>query len=289
MTVHMLRENLIQIPFEGNHMAGILTIPPNPNGHSILIPWGAGAYPSSGRNRLRARFARYMAERGYHALRFDYTGVGESTGEYRRGNLKHPYSDEIRVAARWLVDAAPDHLMVVANCFGAWSTLTAASDLPPTEAICLINSPLGRDHFDLRADEVSRVSPMDALRRVTLEKLRSPAHRRLYRKAVVAKIVRVFGSSPVASESYPYMTGLDELIERGTQVLLLYGDDDFRRDLDFMMERGLHERLEGEKSVKVVCVPEHLRGCSALSAQDVMFDHIAPWLDEVSCRTVVRS
>jgi pimeloyl-ACP methyl ester carboxylesterase len=153
-------------------MAGILTIPPDPNGHSILIPWGAGAYPSSGRNRLRARFARYMAERGYHALRFDYTGVGESTGEYRRGNLKHPYSDEIRVAARWLVDAAPDHLMVVANCFGAWSTLTAVTELPPTEAVCLINSPLGRDHFDLRADEVSRVSPLSVMKRVTLEKLR---------------------------------------------------------------------------------------------------------------------
>jgi hypothetical protein len=83
------------------------------------------------------------------------------------------------------------------------------------------------------------------------------------------------------------MEGLNELIERRTQVMMIYGNDDFRRDLDFMMEHGLHERLLGENNVNVVCVPEHLRGCSALSAQDVMFDHIAPWLDEVSCR--VRS
>ena len=37
----------------GTQLAGVLTMPPAPNGRVVLMPWGTAAYPSSGRNRVR--------------------------------------------------------------------------------------------------------------------------------------------------------------------------------------------------------------------------------------------
>lgn len=282
MRADQVSERLVQIPLGDERLAGVLSIPEESNGHSVLIPWGAGAYPSSGRNRLRTRFARHLASEGFHTLRFDYLGVGESTGTYRRGDLRNPFGEDICAAAHWLFEEVPGHLLVVANCFGGWSTLAATGGLPPVEGICVVNSPLGRDHLDIRAEESARQPLMDGLKRVTISKLRDPARRRFYRKAVVSRLRRIAGASAVRTNSLPYLTGLEDLIRQKTRILLLYGNDDFRKDLDQVMNGGLEERLRGTPTVEVVCVDERLRGCSSMGAQNVLFERVAPWLRAVS-------
>lgn len=275
-------EQLVRIPFEDEHMTGILTIPGEANGHSVLIPWGAGAYPSSGRNRLRARFARHLAERGFHSLRFDYLGVGESTGTYRRGDLGNPFTQDTRVAAEWLVDRAPHRLLIVANCFGAWSVCAAASELPPTEGVCLINSPLGRDHSTVRADRLASLPWLEGMRTVTMDKLKSRAHRRAYKNFVVRRFKRWLGPHPAHVRSAPYRRGLDVFLSRNTRLLLLYGNDDFREDLDLAMAGPLGKRLLQAPTVRLVFVDERLSGCAALAAQRVLFEQVVPWLEGFS-------
>ena len=282
MSSRMWMERLVQIPFGHEHMAGILTIPREANKHSILIPWGAGAYPSSGRNRLRARFARNLAERGFHSLRFDYVGVGESTGIYRKGDTRYPFAQDICAAADWLVGRAPDHLLIVANCFGGWSVLAAASDLPTPEGVCLINSPLGRSHVEVRAHQSAGRPLMEGIRRINFEKLRSPVHRDVYKKFLITKGRRWFGPHPVRTRSAPYLKGLNVLLSRNARVLLLYGSDDFREDLDAVMRGTPGKRLISDPRVQVVCVEESFQGCVALTAQDVLFQRVAPWLEQVS-------
>jgi len=78
---------------------GILTAPAGePNGLAALILWGSGGMPSFGQDQLRARIARRLAGRGYHALRIDYLGIGESTGTASIDDLsKTPVAE---VAAR---------------------------------------------------------------------------------------------------------------------------------------------------------------------------------------------
>ncbi len=47
------------------------------------------------------RWARFLAERGIEALRLDYRGVGESTGEFEKMSFA-TWREDVRIAAEWL-------------------------------------------------------------------------------------------------------------------------------------------------------------------------------------------
>lgn len=275
-------ERLVQMPFDNGHLAGVLTVPAIENGHTVLIPWGSGAYPSSGRNRLRAELARHLAGLGFHALRFDWPGVGESTGAYDKGDLNRPFTSQICAATDWLLNQAPGHLLVVANCFGGWSAMKAASSLPDLEGLAVINPPISRDHSAAPIDRMASQPWATAMRRISIAKLRDPRLRARYRKALVVKMTRAFGKIPGDSRSSGFLAALEELLDRKTQVLMLYGNDDFRGDFERLMSQGLEERLRREPNVKVVRVENRMQGCTALPAQAVIFDEVVPWLQHLA-------
>jgi exosortase A-associated hydrolase 2 len=52
-------------------------------------------------HRVIVNFARILAQNGYHVLRFDYMGNGDSEGEFEESSVD-TYLDDIRSAAEWL-------------------------------------------------------------------------------------------------------------------------------------------------------------------------------------------
>ena len=61
--------------------------------HNSYLPW--------------ARWARYLAARGVEVLRYDYRGIGESTGLFEDMTFKH-WCEDVQLLAGWLKRRSPD-------------------------------------------------------------------------------------------------------------------------------------------------------------------------------------
>ena len=274
-----IEERPVFFPCGSLALAGILTVPSHPNGHTVMVPWGAGAYPSSGRNRLRARWASTLAESGFYAFRFDYRGVGESEGDYQTPDLAAPNSEEILAARDWLASQGHARLLIVANCFGGWSSLAAAPMIEGLEGVALVNSPVKRDHKQVAAVKRSWRWWFTSLRKLTLSKLKDSKRRARYRRMIAAKAKSVVG----AEKRDPRFTrGIRHLLDRQIPLLLVYGADDFRADLESELEMGLRSAFEeAGPTTRLLMVDERLVGCASLGAQDVLAREVMPWLDEL--------
>jgi pimeloyl-ACP methyl ester carboxylesterase len=278
MIPESIEERLVFFPFGATSLAGILAVPAEPNGRTVLIPWGGGAYPSSGRNRLRTRLARTLAEQGFHSFRFDYRGVGESDGDYRRPDMAAPNTEEVVAACAWLASQGLPRIVIVAHCFGAWSSLMAAPMIPGLEGMALINAPVRRDHEQM-AGAGSWRWWASHLRKLKLSKLRSAERRARYRKLVAAKASSLVGSG---SSDTRYARAVGFMVDRRIPVLLIYGEDGFRADLELEADHGLRAAIErAGPPTRLVTVSERLQGCASLAAQDVLLKEVVPWLHEL--------
>ena len=283
MTSEVIEEQLVFFPCGGTNLAGILAIPSEANGGTVLIPWGSGAFPSSGRNRIRAHLARALAAQGFHTFRFDYRGVGESDGDYRKPHLAEPNTDEILAAAAWLASEGLSHIVVVANCFGGWSSLLAAPMIPGLEGMAVVNAPVRRDHQQVRGTWRWWAS---RLKKVRLGKLRSAKHRAVYRKLVATKASSLIGlrssakltGSDGSRSSKSFSQAVRYLLDHRIPVLLMYGDGDFRPDLESELDRGLRSAIEkaGPPS-RLITVKGRLEGLGSLAAQEDLLNCVVPW------------
>jgi len=81
-TMMPFEEQAVAIGCQGDRMVAVLNLPQEPNSRGVLIVVGGPQY-RAGSHRQFALLARYLAERGIPALRFDYRGMGDSEGEAR--------------------------------------------------------------------------------------------------------------------------------------------------------------------------------------------------------------
>src|SRR5688572_5780835 len=92
-------EILAFIPAEDAQLFGVLTQPTvEPNGLCVIILLGGIFNLSVNRNRLTVRIARRLASQGYHVLRLDQHGVGESSGTVTESRLDKPWVEDVTAA-----------------------------------------------------------------------------------------------------------------------------------------------------------------------------------------------
>lgn len=280
MTLRESTERLVYFPYQGGDLAGILAVPSQPNGITVVLPWGSGAYPSSGRNRVRAYLARALASNGFHTFRFDKPGVGESDGRYELPELSAPQTEEIVAAFEWLKSEGMDRLAIVANCFGGWSSLMALPELSGLEAIAVVNSPVRRDHGQATAREERWRWWIKRIKRLRLRRLLQANVRARYRRQLAAQAALVTGRD---KHDTRFADAVKSLLDRRIPVLLLYGTDEFRTDLDTVLEEGLREAIESaDPPTRLVTIDERLQGTGNLRAQQLFQEIVVPWLGELS-------
>lgn len=99
-----VEEHAGYFPVPGAHLYTVLHEVKNPVGRMLLV----GPFASDRHSSYTpwVRWARYLAAHDIEVLRYDYRGIGESTGDFEQMTFAH-WSEDIGLLLRWFAARAP--------------------------------------------------------------------------------------------------------------------------------------------------------------------------------------
>ncbi|MGM0586644.1 MAG: alpha/beta hydrolase family protein, partial [Pseudomonadota bacterium] len=86
------------------------------------------------------RVAARLAGQGFAVLRFDFTGLGHSEGEFGASGFSGDVAD-LLAAAQWMSDNDMPPGLLVGHSLGGAAVLAAAADIPAAKAVAVIAAP----------------------------------------------------------------------------------------------------------------------------------------------------
>lgn len=92
------------------------------------------------------RISRGLVEHGFGVLRFDFTGLGSSEGEFANTNFSSNI-DDLVLAAGWLRAHHRAPAILVGHSLGGAAVLAAASRIPEVTAVATIGAPFDPSHL----------------------------------------------------------------------------------------------------------------------------------------------
>lgn len=92
-----------------------------------------------------SRIARALVEHGIAVLRFDFTGLGHSEGEFANTDFSSNVQDLV-AAAGWLRDHRQAPALLVGHSLGGAAVLAAAAEIPEVRAVATIAAPSDVTH-----------------------------------------------------------------------------------------------------------------------------------------------
>jgi putative redox protein len=93
-----------------------------------------------------ARISRALAMQGIAVLRFDFTGLGSSAGDFANTNFSSNIAD-LLAAANFLREHYAAPTLLIGHSLGGAAVLAAASRIPEAVAIATIAAPFRPDHI----------------------------------------------------------------------------------------------------------------------------------------------
>jgi putative redox protein len=104
-----------------------------------------------------ARVARGLADRGVAVLRFDFTGLGHSEGEFANTDFSSNVADLV-AAADFLRRRFAAPRLLVGHSLGGAAVLAAAGRIPEARAVATIGAPAEPAHVSRRSRPLARPS-----------------------------------------------------------------------------------------------------------------------------------
>jgi len=99
------------------------------------------------RNIKAARnISRALADAGFAVLRFDFTGLGESEGDFSDTNFSSNL-DDLEAAAAWMADELSAPQLLVGHSLGGAAVLAVAERLDSVRAVATLAAPSSADHI----------------------------------------------------------------------------------------------------------------------------------------------
>jgi uncharacterized OsmC-like protein/esterase/lipase len=136
---------------EGIELSGYLELPLNQEPHSFVL--FAHCFTCNKNFFAVKNISQSLSANGYGVLRFDFTGLGESEGEFSDTNFSGNVEDLLAAAAFLEKEYMPPSLLV-GHSLGGAAVIFAAAELPSVKAITTIGTPSTPDHVRhlLRSD-----------------------------------------------------------------------------------------------------------------------------------------
>lgn len=127
----------------GDLLAGSLTLPDSEPSGFVLF---AHCFTCGKDAAAAARIARALGAHGFGVLRFDFTGLGGSEGDFANAGFSANVEDLVR-AADYLRQQHRAPVLMVGHSLGGTAVLAAAERVPETEAIVTIGAPASPAHL----------------------------------------------------------------------------------------------------------------------------------------------
>jgi pimeloyl-ACP methyl ester carboxylesterase len=248
-------ETPVIFPSNGYDLFGILTLPETQalsERVGVLLLAG-GIIPRSHRNRMWVKAARRLGAMGFHVLRFDYRGIGDSSGSLFEMRLDRPFTEDVLAAATFLRDIAKiDRLVLAGTCFGALTVLSAVEAAAPVDGLVLGAIPIferERRRFKPQAERrlrkaLRKIGEQRVIRAILTGERLDAVWRLVTRLAgactkLLETIVSAFSrlirggrgagqpAVPSGRVSDQFAKPLVTALRRKVPVLFIYGDEDF--------------------------------------------------------------
>ncbi|WP_339838537.1 bifunctional alpha/beta hydrolase/OsmC family protein [uncultured Maribacter sp.] len=140
---------------QGKQLAARLEIPNNQDAHSYAI--FAHCFTCNKNFSAVRNISRALVSKGIAVLRFDFTGLGESEGDFEETNFSSNVSDLIQ-AAKFLEGNYKAPSLLVGHSLGGAAVIYAASELESIVAVATIGAPSSPSHvqhlFKSSVDEI---------------------------------------------------------------------------------------------------------------------------------------
>ena len=128
-----------------------------PAGAPLATALFAHCFTCSKESKAAAIISGALAERGIAVLRFDFTGLGGSEGDFANTNFSSNV-DDLLAAADFLRREHRAPSLLVGHSLGGTAVLAAASKVPETVAVATVASPFDPEHvLALLKDSVATI------------------------------------------------------------------------------------------------------------------------------------
>ncbi|MBT0608864.1 bifunctional alpha/beta hydrolase/OsmC family protein [Aequorivita echinoideorum] len=138
--------NLNKVSFQNKNdenLAGRLELPLDRHPHNFVI--FAHCFTCNKNLIAVKNISRALAAEGFGVLRFDFTGLGESEGDFENTNFSGNVDDLIAAAA-FLEKEFSAPTLLIGHSLGGAAAIFAASKLPSIKAVAVINTPSDPSH-----------------------------------------------------------------------------------------------------------------------------------------------
>ena len=126
----------------GTALAGLLESPDSPPLATALI---AHCFTCGKDIAAASRIARSLVKNGYAVMRFDFTGLGNSDGDFANTNFSSNVQDLI-AAADYLRQQDMPPSILIGHSLGGTAVLNAAAAIPESRGVVTIGSPADAQH-----------------------------------------------------------------------------------------------------------------------------------------------
>lgn len=126
----------------GEKLAARLERPAGP-----ALGWALFAHCFSCSKDIHAaqRISRRLTEHGFAVLRFDFTGLGHSEGDFANTNFSSNIDDLVK-AADWLRETYQAPGLLVGHSLGGAAVIAAAARISEVKAVATLGAPADADH-----------------------------------------------------------------------------------------------------------------------------------------------
>lgn len=127
---------------KGETLSGVVE---RPDGDARAWAVFAHCFTCSKKSLAASRVARGLAEQGIGVLRFDFTGLGDSAGDFSTSGFSSNVADLIS-AAEWMADQHMPVSLMIGHSLGGAATVVAAGQIASVSAVVTIGAPSNAGH-----------------------------------------------------------------------------------------------------------------------------------------------